>query len=235
MTRCTFATSEEETRDSTPRLVQAAAMEPAPQPHVIPNHIERMLLVGGVLLALVVSFFIAHDRLTWVLETIWVMIGLIVIGWQWRRFPLTRLLCWLLAAHALVLIHGGAYTYAETPAGFWLQDVLGTERNPWDRVGHFMQGFTPAILARELLLRLTPLRRGGWLVYLVLAACLSFSAFFELIEWWAALAFGADAEAFLATQGDVWDTQWDMFLCLVGAMTSLLLFSRLDDRQLGLR
>ena len=98
-----------------------------------------------------------------------------------------------------------------------------------------MQGFVPAILARELLLRLTPLRRGGWLVYLVLAACLSFSALFELIEWWAALAFGADADAFLATQGDVWDTQWDMFLCLLGAMASLLLLSRLHDRQLGLR
>lgn len=141
--------------------------------------------------------------------------------------------CWLLAAHALVLIHGGAYTYAETPLGFWLRDAFHFERNPWDRVGHFMQGFVPAILARELLLRLTPLRRGGWLVYLVLAACLSFSAFFELIEWWAALAFGADADAFLATQGDQWDTQWDMFLCLVGATLSLLFWSRLHDRQLG--
>lgn len=112
--------------------------------------------------------------------------------------------------------------------------MLGTARNPWDRVGHWMQGFVPAILARELLLRLTPLRRGAWLVYLVLAATLSFSAFFELIEWWAALAFGADADAFLATQGDQWDTQWDMFLCLLGAMASLLVFSRWHDRQLGL-
>ena len=210
-------------------------MEPAPQPRVSPNRIERGVLIASVLLALAVSFFIAQDRLTWLLETIWVMLGLIVIAWRWKHFPLTRLLCWLLAAHALVLIHGGAYTYAEAPAGFWLQDVLGTQRNPWDRVGHLMQGVVPAILARELLLRLTPLRRGGWLVYLVLAACLSFSAFFELIEWWAALAFGADADAFLATQGDVWDTQWDMFLCLLGAMASLLVFSRLHDRQLGLR
>jgi putative membrane protein len=143
------------------------------------------------------------------------------------------LLCWLLAAHALVLIHGGAYTDAQTPAGFWLQELLHTARNPWDRVGHWMQGFVPAILARELLLRLTPLRRGGWLAYLVLAACLSFSALFELIEWWSALAFGADADAFLATQGDPWDTQWDMFLCLCGAIASLLLFPRLHDRQLG--
>ena len=189
----------------------------------------------GVLLALAVSFWIARDRLTWFLEVIWAMAGLLLIAWKWPRFPLTRLLCWLLALHALVLIHGGAYTYAQTPAGFWLQDLLHTQRNPWDRVGHWMQGFAPAILARELLLRLTPLRRGGWLAYLVLAACLSFSALFELIEWWSALAFGADADAFLATQGDPWDTQWDMFLCLCGATASLLLLSRLHDRQLGAR
>jgi len=194
---------------------------------------ERWLLAGGVALALAVSFWIARDRLTWLLETVWVIAALLLLAWRWRRFPLTRLLCWLLALHALVLIHGGAYTYAQTPGGFWLQELLGTARNPWDRLGHWMQGFVPAILARELLLRLTPLRRGGWLAYLVLAACLSFSAFFELIEWWSALAFGADADAFLATQGDVWDTQWDMFLCLCGAAASLLLFSRLHDRQLG--
>ena len=194
---------------------------------------ERWLLAGGVALALAVSLWIARDRLTWLLETVWVIVALPLFAWRWPRFPLTRLLCWLLALHALVLIHGGAYTYAQTPGGFWLQELLGTARNPWDRLGHWMQGFVPAILARELLLRLTPLRRGGWLVYLVLAVCLSFSAFFELIEWWSALAFGADADAFLATQGDVWDTQWDMFLCLCGAAASLLLFARLHDRQLG--
>jgi putative membrane protein len=198
-----------------------------------PSRIEAWTLASAVLLALAASFWIAHDRLTWLLETVWVLLALPFIAMKWKSFPLTRLLCWLLAAHALVLIHGGAYTYAQTPAGFWLQDLLHTARNPWDRVGHWMQGFVPAILARELLLRLTPLRRGGWLAYLVLAACLSFSAFFELIEWWSALAFGADADAFLATQGDPWDTQWDMFLCLCGAIASLLLLSRLHDRQLG--
>ena len=200
---------------------------------VPPAPVERRILLALVVGALLLSLAIAHDRLTWLLETVWVMLALPLIAWKWKAFPLTRLLCWLLAAHALVLIHGGAYTYAQTPAGFWLQDLLHTARNPWDRVGHWMQGFVPAILARELLLRLTPLRRGGWLVYLVLAACLSFSAFFELIEWWSALAFGADADAFLATQGDAWDTQWDMFTCLCGAIASLLLFSRLHDRQLG--
>ena len=205
-----------------------------------PAPFERKLLLAIVIVALIVSGIAPKDRLTWLLEVVWAIIAIPVIALNWGRFPLTRLLCWLLVAHALVLIHGGAYTYAETPIGFWLRDTgiaLGLEiqRNPWDRVGHLMQGFVPAILARELLLRCTPLRRGGWLVYLVLAACLSFSAFFELIEWWSALIYGADADAFLATQGDVWDTQWDMFLCLVGASLSLLLWSRLHDRQLGER
>lgn len=203
-----------------------------------PSRGERALLAAVVAAALLWSGIAPADRLTWWLEIVWVLAALPVLIANWRRFPLTRLLCWLLAAHALVLIHGGAWTYAQTPAGFWLRDSFnalgaGLTRNPWDRIGHAMQGFVPAILARELLLRLTPLRRGGWLNYLVLAACLSFSALFELIEWWSALAFGADADAFLATQGDPWDTQWDMCLCLCGAIVSLLLWSRLHDRQLG--
>ena len=198
-----------------------------------PVQFERRLLLGIAIIALIVSGIAPKDRLTWLLEVIWVIVAIPIIALNWRQFPLTRLLCWLMVAHALVLIYGGTYTYAETPLGFWLRDVFDFQRNPWDRVGHLMQGFVPAILARELLLRCTPLRRGGWLVYLVLAACLSFSALFELIEWWAALIYGADADAFLATQGDVWDTQWDMFLCLVGAALSLLLWSRRHDRQLG--
>ena len=215
-------------------MVHNAGMTtPHAQPLQQPVRSERWLLAGIVLVGLVVSGVIAKDRLTWALEVIWAMVGLALVAWKWKTFPLTRLLCWLLMLHALVLIHGGAYTYSLTPGGFWLQDLLGTARNPWDRLGHWMQGFVPAILARELLLRLTPLRRGGWLVYLVLAAALSFSAFFELIEWWAALIYGADADAFLATQGDQWDTQWDMFLCLCGAVVSLLLFARWHDRQLG--
>lgn len=200
-----------------------------------PSRAERWLLAGGIVIALAWSLLVARDQLTWLLEVVWVIAALPLIAWRWRGFPLTRLLCWLLALHALVLIHGGTYTYAQTPLGFWLRDMFGFERNPWDRVGHLMQGFVPAILARELLLRCTPLRRGGWLVYLVLTACVSFSALFEMFEWWAALVYGADADAFLATQGDVWDTQWDMFLCLCGAVLSLLLFSRWHDRQLGLQ
>jgi putative membrane protein len=203
-----------------------------------PTRKEAIVLVTVVVVALGWSGLSTNDHLTWCLEVVWIVLALPLLVANWQRFPLTRLLCWLLAAHALVLIHGGTYTYAQTPLGFGLRDLgnalgLDVVRNPWDRVGHVMQGFVPAILARELLLRLTPLQRGGWLVYLVLAACLSFSALFELIEWWAALAFGADADAFLATQGDQWDTQWDMFLCLCGATLSLLLWSRLHDRQLG--
>ena len=151
----------------------------------------------------------------------------------WRRFPLTTLLCVLLAVHALVLIVGGHYTYARTPVGNWLRDMLDLDRNPYDRIGHFLQGFVPAILVRELLVRRSPLRGSRWLGPLVVCACLAFSAFFEMLEWWAAVAGGEAADDFLATQGDVWDTQWDMFLALVGAILSLLLLSRLHDRQLA--
>lgn len=209
------------------------------QPIAIPpTRAEAWALVGLVIAALAVSAMLATDRFTWFLEIVWILVALPLIAWRWSRFPLTRLLCWLLAAHALILIQGGTWTYAQAPLGFALRDLfdaigLHVERNPWDRVGHLAQGFIPAILARELLLRCTPLRPGAWLVYLVLAACLSFSAFFELIEWWSALAFGADADAFLATQGDPWDTQWDMFCCLIGAAVSLALWTRLHDRQLG--
>ena len=205
-----------------------------------PRRIEAWLLVLVVAGALLASAVAPADRMTWFMEVVWVIVALPLIAWRWRAFPLTLLLSCLLALHALVLIHGGAYTYAETPLGFAMRDAfraMGFDavRNPWDRLGHVMQGFVPALLARELLLRCTPLRPGAWLTYLCIAAALSFSAFFEMLEWWAALAWGADADAFLATQGDVWDTQWDMFLCLCGACVSLLLWSRLHDRQLGLR
>ncbi len=199
-----------------------------------PTKREGWVLALIVLGALVVSGIAPHDRLTWMLEVVWVVIGLPLVVICWGRFPLTRLLCWLLALHALILIYGGAYTYAETPLGLWFKEAFDLSRNHYDRLGHIAQGFIPAILARELLLRRTPLLRGGWLTYLVLAACLSFSALFELIEWWAALIWGGDADAFLATQGDVWDTQWDMFLCLCGAIASLAIWSRWHDRQLGL-
>jgi putative membrane protein len=189
-----------------------------------------LTLVGGVLLW---SAIAPNDRLTWLMEVIWVLAAIPLLVATRKRFPLTRLLYWLLAIHAVILIYGGQYTYAETPLGNWARDAFDLARNHYDRLGHFTQGFVPAILARELLLRLTPLRPGGWLFYLVCAACLSFSAFFEFIEWWAALIMGGDADAYLATQGDVWDTQWDMFLALCGAILSQLLLTRRHDRQLG--
>ena len=200
-----------------------------------PGRGEGWLIVGLVLAALAWSGIAPHDRLTWMLEVVWVAVGLPLVAWAWGRFPLTRLLAWLLAVHALILVYGGAHTYALTPLGLWSIETFDLARNHYDRLGHFAQGFVPAILARELLLRRTPLQRGGWLFYLVLAAALSFSAFFELIEWWAALVWGGDADAFLATQGDVWDTQWDMFLALCGAILAQLLLARVHDRQLGLR
>ncbi len=186
-----------------------------------------------LLAALIAAFLIAQDRLTWLLEVMWVLLALPLLIATRARFPLTRLLYVLIFVHCLILIYGGAYTYALTPLGLWVQDVFDLACNHYDRLGHFAQGFIPAILARELLLRLTPLRRGGWLFYLVVSVCLAFSAFFEMIEWWAALIWGGDAEAFLATQGDVWDTQWDMFLALCGAITAQLALARWHDRELA--
>ncbi|GGS68481.1 membrane protein [Planobispora rosea] len=191
------------------------------------------VLAALVLLALVVSGLRPHDRFTWLLEVFWVIGGLPLLVVIWRRFPLTSLTCCLLAAHALVLIVGGHYTYARVPFGHWLQDVLELSRNPYDRIGHLMQGFVPAILMRELLVRTSPLRGSAWLAPLTVCVCLAFSAFFEMLEWWAALAAGEAADAFLAVQGDQWDTQWDMACALIGATTSLLLLSRPHDRQLA--
>ena len=172
------------------------------------------------------------DRYTWFLETLPVMIGLVLLTLTWRRFPLTLLLCRLLALHAVILIIGGFYTYAEVPLFNWLQEVLELSRNHYDRVGHFVQGFVPAILAREILLRRSPLQPGRWLFFIVVSICLAFSAFYELIEWWVALLSQQAAEAFLGTQGDNWDTQNDMFLALIGAILAQLLLSSMHDRQM---
>ena len=172
------------------------------------------------------------DRITWALENFPVWLGLIVIPLTDRRFPLSRLCLVLLAVHSAILAVGGHYTYAKVPLGFWMQDWFGFARNHYDRLGHFAQGFVPAILVRELLIRSARLPRTRWLWILTVACCLSFSAFYEFIEWWTALIAGAASTDFLGTQGDVWDTQWDMFLAFVGAVTALVLFSGAHDRSM---
>lgn len=195
------------------------------------TYVRTLLIIVGA--ALVVSGIAPYDRTTWWLEVVPVLIAAPVLVLTARRFPLTRLTYTLLAIHALVLILGGHYTYARVPLGFWLQDLLGLARNDYDRIGHFMQGFVPAILIREILLRTSPLRPGRWLFVLVTAMCLAFSACYEFFEWWSALAGGHAADAFLGTQGDVWDTQWDMFCALLGAVSAQLLLVRIHDRSLA--
>ena len=198
-----------------------------------PSRRELVLALAIIATALFLSGIAPYDRFTWFLEVTPVLVGIPVLYFNWHRFALTRLATWLLVVHALILILGGAYTYARVPLGFWMEDWFGFTRNHYDRIGHLAQGFVPAILAREILIRLVRLNRGFWLFLLVTCVCLAISAFYELIEWWTALASGAAADAFLGTQGDVWDTQWDMFLALTGAIAAQLLLGRVHDRQLG--
>jgi putative membrane protein len=164
-----------------------------------------------------------------------VFVGVPILIMTWRRFPLSRLAYRLIFIHALLLTLGAHYTFSEVPVGLWLRDALGLARNNYDRAVHFVGGLAPAILGREILRRRTPLRPGGWLSFLVALGCLGGSAFYELLEWWAAAITGAQASAFLATQGDVWDTQWDMFLGLAGAVVGQLGFTRLHERELTRR
>jgi putative membrane protein len=189
-----------------------------------------LLAVGGA--ALVLSGIRPHDTFTWLLEVAPILIGVPVLLATYRRFPLTPLAYRLVFVHALILMLGAHYTYAEVPPGFWVRDALGLARNHYDRLGHFAQGFVPAILAREILIRRSPLRPGKWLFFLVCCVCLAVSACYEFIEWWTALLTGDNATAFLGTQGDPWDTQWDMFLALLGAITAQLTLARIHDRQL---
>ena len=198
-----------------------------------PSRREPRVLLALALAALVASGIAPAERGTWWLEVFPVVVGVPLLVATWRSFPLTPLAYRLLFLHSLVLVVGGHYTYARVPLGFWAQDALDLARNPYDRLGHFAQGFVPAILARELLLRTSPLKRGKWLFALVTMSALAISAAYELFEWWAALVGGEAAESFLGTQGDPWDTQWDMFLALVGAVASQLLLSREHDRELA--
>jgi putative membrane protein len=197
----------------------------------------RTLLVASIALLalLVLSGIRPFDRTTWWLEIFPILIALPVLWATYRRFPLTDLLYVLIFLHALLLMTGGAYSYARVPLGFYLADVLGLGRNPYDKIGHFFQGFVPALVAREVLIRGGHVRGGKMLAFVVVCIVMAISAAYELFEWGAAIALGQGADEFLGTQGDPWDTQSDMLFALIGGITALLLLSRLHDRQLEAR
>lgn len=174
-----------------------------------------------------------HDYPTWWLEVSPALIGLFILGVTRERFPLTTLTYVLILVHSIILMVGGHYTYAEVPAGEWFQKWTGSTRNNYDKLGHLAQGFIPAIIAREVLMRLRVVARRGWLSLYIVSLCLALSALYELIEWWVALLSSEAAESFLGTQGYVWDTQSDMFYALLGALAALALLSRLHDRQMA--
>jgi putative membrane protein len=201
-----------------------------------PTLTRRGLAVYSLALAalLALSAWRPYEIGTWLMEVLPVFVVLPLLWTTQQRFPLTRLLYALIFVHACVLILGGHYTYARVPLGEWMREAFGFARNHYDRIGHLMQGFVPAMAARELLLRHTPLPRGAWLFTLVTAVALAISAIYELIEWGAAVALGAGADEFLGTQGDPWDTQTDMAMAWIGAMLAQLLLSRRHDRELAL-
>jgi len=201
------------------------------KPRPVPAYL--WLLLASLAVILLWSGIGPKERGTWWLEVAPVLIGVPVLVATYRRFPLTPLAYVLIWLHAIILMVGGHYTYAEVPLFNWIRDGFGFARNHYDRVGHLAQGFVPAILAREVLLRTSPLRPGRWLFFLVCCVCLAISALYELIEWWAALLTSPETgTAFLGTQGDVWDTQWDMALALLGGVTAQMAFARLHQTQL---
>ena len=197
--------------------------------------VQRLkLAVAAVLLLGLLALSGAHpyDRLTWLLEVLPIIVVLPLLWFTRTRYPLTALLYVAIFLHAVVLMTGGAYTYARVPLGFYLADLFDLSRNPYDKIGHFFQGLVPALAVREILLRGAYVRGRRMLAFIVVCVVLAISATYELIEWGAALALGQGADEFLGTQGDIWDTQSDMFCALLGAITALLVFARLHDRQL---
>ena len=190
-------------------------------------------LAAAVAIVFVWSGWHPKDRLTWVLEVFPAVLAAPLLFATRKRFPLTTLVYVLIAIHACILMVGGRYTYAEVPLFNWIKDAFDLSRNHYDRLGHFAQGFVPAMIAREVLLRKTPLSRGRWLFFLVLCVVLAISATYELVEWAAAVANGSKADAFLGTQGDPWDTQKDMAMAAIGGIAAQILLSRVHDRQLA--
>jgi len=195
----------------------------------------RVLLAANIVLLvlLVASGWQPYDRATWWMEVAPILIAWPILAATWRRMPLTPLVYGFIFMHALILMLGGAYTYARVPPGFWLQDLFDLSRNPYDKLGHFAQGFVPALLARELLLRSALVNGRAVAGWLALCVAMTISALYELIEWAAALILGQGAEAFLGMQGDIWDTQSDMFMALIGASGAMLALGGVHDRQIA--
>jgi putative membrane protein len=195
---------------------------------------QTILALAAAILLCILCFsgLHPHDRATWLMETMPVWIALPLLVYTYRRFSLTNLLYGLIFLHALILIVGGVYTYAHVPLGFWVQDIFSLSRNPYDKLGHFAQGLVPALLTKEILLRGHYVSGRKMAAFLSVCVALAISAFYELIEWWAALIMGQGADEFLGTQGDVWDTQSDMLMALIGALFAVLLLARWHDRQL---
>lgn len=196
---------------------------------------ENKLIASGLALFAILVFSAMHtsDHVTWLMEVAPVMIAAPILVFTYRRFPLTTVLYGLIFCHALILILGGTYTYARVPLGFWLQDLLSLSRNPYDKIGHFAQGFVPALIAREILIRCGYVSGRKMAAFLAVCVAMAISAWYELIEWWAALALGQGADEFLGTQGDPWDTQSDMFLAFIGASIAVLMLSRIHDRHIA--
>ncbi|MEY2489860.1 MAG: putative rane protein [Verrucomicrobiota bacterium] len=193
------------------------------------SHLALLFIVGMVFCW---SGWHPHDRFTWWLEIAPGLAGIIILLATYRRFQFTTLCYALIALHICILCVGGHYTYARVPAFDWLRPIFGWQRNHYDRLGHFMQGFVPAIIAREMFIRINLVNRKKWIPFLVVCVCLAISAFYELIEWWMAIMTGSAASDFIGSQGDVWDTQADMLLALIGAICALLLLSVFHDRAL---
>jgi putative membrane protein len=193
---------------------------------------ELLFLLTVTVLGLLVTGYKPYDQLTWFLEVFPVLIAIPLLWATRTGFPLTRLLYWLIVVHGLILMLGGHYTYARVPLGFWVADALDLARNHYDRLGHIAQGFVPALIAREILLRRSPLTRGKWLFFIVLSICTLISVLYEFIEWLTAVIADEASIEFLGTQGDIWDTHWDLLLCMLGALAAQLLLAGVQDRQL---
>lgn len=195
---------------------------------------QALLLSAAAILviALVVSGIRPYDRWTWVMEVMPVVIALPILAFTYRRFPLSNLLYFLIFLHALILIGGGAYSYARVPVGNWVQDLLALARNPYDKLGHFWQGLVPALLAKEIFVRSNVVNGNKMVGFLAICVAMAISAWYELLEWWAALIMGQGADEFLGTQGDQWDTQSDMWMAFLGASFAMILLARLHNRQL---